>query len=474
MEHPFNEKDFWERYWRLMVPDTIPRGAKLPIFSHALGCKLFAVDGGVYTDWCSQVGIINIGHGNRLFRKICYEYERQKYEANLRNEPELLESLIASDFPFSFEITVDGKTIEISQPALVEMLARHTFGCTTKIMKQVDGGKMVNTILSKFIPWLTKKRLGLAFDGAFHGRPGYALTATMSKSVHKEGFLVPDGIFHLPYPCGSQKVLDECYQQLKRLPLADIGYVIFELVQGEGGIIPADFYTVEFLNYLWGKKILLVDDDIQTGFGRTGTWFAFQQYGIKPDIVLGSKSFASGYPIAFAAFDSLNPRLAGHENFPEGGDSSTFQWNPEGVLKAIATIYALEEKKPEYGGRDLVGHGKDMGEILAIGIERVIAQSFPDGNSAIGLFCIHRKLGLHQGVEFRERRPDGSDIPAPQFRDVVLARLLKCGIVTMGAGNSNINPTIRFMPPLVVTEKEIGEFLHALETSLVHIQHSMK
>lgn len=168
-----------------------------------------------------------------------------------------------------------------------------------------------------------------------------------------------------------------------------------------------------------------------------------------------------------AIFDRENPRLKEHENFPEGGDSSTFQWNPPNVLWAEAVMLAMEKGK-------YVERGREMAKILEVGIDRVIAASLPDGIPQVGPHYKREGLGLHQGIKFWKRLRDGNDVPDPEMRDVVVNRLLDCGIVTLGAGNRGINPAIRFMPSLVVTEKEIGEFLHALESALLHTRHSTK
>ncbi|MBI2122492.1 MAG: aminotransferase class III-fold pyridoxal phosphate-dependent enzyme [Candidatus Sungbacteria bacterium] len=465
MEQPFDERRFLERYWHFSMPDTILKTDRT-IFTHARGCELFNQFNRRWLDFCAQVGIANIGHHHPFFVRAWFEYMRMIFEEIcLYDRPAPVWTMIASDFHFRFEIKVEGETLEISHGALEEMLSRHTFGPSTKFIKGLSGADS-NSDSVKFVQKLTHKPYGIAFYGAFHGRLGSALDATMSKAVQREGFFIPSITHHLLFP-QTHEEFDYDLQILNYLPLSDYGFVMYEAVQGEGGINPAHYYTIELLKCLREKGLLLVCDDVQTGFGRTGMWFGYQNLGVVPDIVTISKSMGSGDPIGAAFFDGANPRLAGWEKFEPGWDSSTFQWNPHAVLSAIATIRAIERE-------NLVERARLMGNYLERAIDYALVKSFPDGDLSVGGYCKHKGIGLHRGLEFRKKFSDGRDVPDPKTRDAVLALLFENGIVTLGAGNRDVNPTIRFMPPLVVTEKEIDEFLHALESALVHTRHSTK
>lgn len=465
---PFDAERFIRDCDHFLIPDTIPKDEKV-VFSHARGSELYragGLDGEPDLDFSSQVGIANIGHNHPLFVEAWYQYMLAIRNAIRHNKPGLLWAWIASDFRFCFELEVEGETLEISQRALASMLARHAFGPDTKFIKGLSGADAVSDAI-KFVQKLTHKPYGIAFYDAFHGRLGPAHDATMSKSIQREGFIMPGITHHLVYP-QTKEDLKYDMQILHHLPLSDYGFALYEVVQGEGGITVGNYYTWQLLEYLREKGLLLICDEVQTGFGRTGRWFAHEHFGATPDIVAISKSMGSGDPIGAVFFDGANHRLQGWEEFEPGWDSSTFQWNPHAVLSAIITVRILEKEK-------LVERAAVMGDLLESAILRAIAKNFPDGDPPVGGYCFQKGLGLHQGIEFRKKLHDGSDIPDPETRDIMLARLRENHIYTLGAGHRDINPTIRLMPPLVITEAQITEkFAPALEQALKHERHSAK
>lgn len=441
---------FVKRYWNSFTPTTIAKDDLLVLRS-ARGCELFDISGKSYFDFCSQAGVMNIGHNHPFFIKA----KRAYLDAIEKNTA--LDYVIATDFHFQFFITVDGEEIEISQPALAELLKKYTFGEDTRFIQQVTGVTANNAAI-KFIQKLRPgRRQGFAFRGAFHGRQGAALGATYGKPIQRAGFDIQHTVdIHFPF-VRSKEELDRCCEELKEFNVDDYGFIIFELGKGEGGVEFANRYTIEFLEYLRSEyDILLLCDDIQEGFGRTGRWWSFQTYNLVPDVVTISKSMGGGDPISAAFFNAKNPRLSGwEEKLAVGWDSSTFQWNPHAVFSAIITLLIFEKEKLVERAAKNSGYFE---ETLRGAIEYFYSVSEPKVAYTIRELTL-KGLGMHFGIEFR--RVDVAHeryAPNSKFRNVVLGCLQRNGIVTLPAGNPAINPTIRFMPPLTITRKEIEEF----------------
>jgi len=171
----------------------------------------------------------------------------------------------------------------------------------------------------------------ITFQQSFHGRTLATLTATGQDKV-KDGFgPLPEGFLSVPY---------NDLEALKAAITPKTCAILLELVQGEGGVVPADPEWVKQIRQLCDEQgILLMIDEIQTGIGRTGTWFAFQQYGIKPDVITVAKALASGIPIgAIVADEHVAEALA------PGTHGTTFGGNPVAVAAAIATLETIEEE----------------------------------------------------------------------------------------------------------------------------------
>ncbi|MDP2676261.1 MAG: aminotransferase class III-fold pyridoxal phosphate-dependent enzyme [bacterium] len=449
---------FLKRYWDSFTPSTIAYDDAL-ILKGARGCELFDISGKSYLDFCSQAGVMNIGHNHPFF------VEAQKAFWETVEREHIPWYLIASDFHFHFFVTVGGKKIEISQPALAELLKKHTFGKDTRFIQQVTGVTANNAAI-KFIQKLRPgRKQGFAFRGAFHGRQGAALGATYGKPIQRAGFDIQRTVdTHFPF-VRSKEELDRCYEELKEFNVEDHGFIMFESGKGEGGVEFANRYTIEFLEYLRSEyDILLLCDDIQEGFGRTGKWWSFQNYGFVPDIVTISKSMGGGDPISAAFFNAKNPKLKGWEEaLAVGWDSSTFQWNPHAVFSAIITIMILEKEK-------LVEKAAENSGFFQAALEGAIEYFYNVSEPNVA-FTLHelilKGLGFHFGIEFRKVNVHQDKyIPDPEFRNVVLGCLQRNGIITLSAGNPNINPTIRFMPPLTITKAEIEIFALRLQEAL--------
>jgi 4-aminobutyrate aminotransferase len=274
----------------------------------------------------------------------------------------------------------------------------------------------------------------IAFEGAFHGRTMGALSLTNSKIKQRAGFgpLLPM-VYHAPYPRirswreGSGGDGSAELEVLKRSILgrliapADVAAIVIEPIQGEGGYFPAPASFLAGLRELCDEHgILLVADEVQSGMGRTGRWWAIQHAGVEPDIITTAKGIASGMPLgAFVARESVM-------TWPAGAHGSTFAGNPICAAAGSATIQLIEGGLMENAGR--------MGARLRSGIERIASEH-------VGVRDI-RGVGLMLGVEFASHEAANS-VQQESFERGLL--VLECG-----------EATIRLCPPLIVDEAAVA------------------
>lgn len=263
----------------------------------------------------------------------------------------------------------------------------------------------------------------ITFEQSFHGRTLATLTATGQDKV-KDGFApLPQGFVTVPYndlAAVQAAITDKTCA------------IMLELVQGEGGVHPADEAWVKALRELCDTHgILLLVDEIQTGIGRTGTWFAFQQYGVKPDAISLAKGLGSGFPIGAVV---ATKEVA--EAFAPGTHGTTFGGNPLAATAGIATLETMEEENI----LDVVTH---IHSLLMKELEKLKAEH-PDKVSTI------RGKGLLLGVELT--------IPAADA--VTYAR--EKGVILLMAGPQ----VVRLLPSFVTTEEEVKHAIAVLSEAL--------
>jgi 4-aminobutyrate aminotransferase len=281
----------------------------------------------------------------------------------------------------------------------------------------------------------------IVFQGSFHGRTHLAMAMTTSKTVYRAGHApLPSGVFVAPFPAREDEV-EACLDALRLVLLtqtapAETAAILIEPVLGEGGYIPAPASFLAGIEAICREHgILFVADEVQSGFGRTGTMFCVEQSGAQPDVVVMAKGLASGFPIsAVGASAELMAR------WPTGSHGGTYGGNPIGCAAAIATIDVITEP----GFLDAVNA---RGEQLRVGL-RALAEEDP------GLVKV-RGPGLMVASELS----DAGRVTA------VLRHCLDDGhLILMNAGT--FGTVIRWMPPLVVTEAEIDTALSAFGKAL--------
>jgi 4-aminobutyrate aminotransferase len=277
----------------------------------------------------------------------------------------------------------------------------------------------------------------IAFEGGFHGRTLGALSLTNSKIKQRAGFgpLVPM-VHHAPFPRvrpwreGSGGDGSAELAVLERTILgriiapSDVAAIVIEPIQGEGGYFSAPAAFLRGLRELCDRHgILLIADEIQSGMGRTGAWWAIEAAGVEPDVVTTAKGIASGMPIgAFIARESI-------WTWPPGAHGSTFAGNPVCAAAGLATLDVIE--------RDGLANAASMGARLLTGLERAA-----DGVEAVRDI---RGVGLMIGVEFDTH----------EAAEAVQQAAFERGLLTLECGESSL----RFSPPLIVTAAHVDTAL---------------
>jgi acetylornithine/LysW-gamma-L-lysine aminotransferase len=271
----------------------------------------------------------------------------------------------------------------------------------------------------KFARLATKRTKVVATMRGFHGKTMGALSATWGPEFRELFGPLLEGFSHIPF--NNVEALDAAIT-------AETSAFIIELVQGEGGVRPASGEFVAEADRLCRERgTVLIIDEVQTGFGRTGTMFAMEQYGIVPDIVCLAKSIAGGMPMGAIAFSRALGEL------PKRSHSTTFGGNPLACAAAVATI-------DEHLRLGLAAAAAERGRQLHEGLVSIESPKIREV----------RGLGLIQGIELKENAGP------------TLKRLQEHGVLALGAG-----PTVvRYLPPLVISAAQIDAVIEATRAAL--------
>jgi 4-aminobutyrate aminotransferase len=294
----------------------------------------------------------------------------------------------------------------------------------------------------------------IAFHGCFHGRTMGALSLTASKAVQRRHFgSLLAGVFHAPYPNtyrGAHGVRPEHAAEdalafiekelFKRLvDPEEVAAIFIEPIQGEGGYLPA---PAEFLKGLErickAHGILLVADEVQSGMGRTGKWWAAEHSGVVPDMICVAKGIASGMPLS-AVIAPENVM-----DWKPGAHASTFGGNPVSIAAALATVKLIE--------KEYLSNAARMGDFLF----RRMAD-WPERFKIVGQV---RGKGLMIGIEIV--RDQKTKEPAPDLRHRILDAAFHKGLLILGAGES----TLRLAPPLLIDEEQAEFAARTLEACI--------
>ena len=287
----------------------------------------------------------------------------------------------------------------------------------------------------KLARYHTGRQRVIAFLGAFHGRTFGALSLTASRITQRAHFapLVPE-VEHVPY--GDVKYISE--QLFKRtVPPDEVAAIFVEPLQGEGGyIIPPKEFLPDLRTLCDEHGILLVADEVQSGFGRTGKMFCIEHSGVEPDIMCLAKGIASGLPLgAMIAKESVM-------DWKEGAHGSTFGGNPVSCRAALASIDLIE--------RGYMANAREVGTFMLKRLNGMRA-AYPEIVGDV------RGMGLMIGMDIISDAK--SQRPARVLRDKIVDESYYSGLLLLGCGEA----TVRFCPPLCLTQQEAGVGLDILE-----------
>ena len=408
-----------------------------PVWTHlttiqpvrAEGIYFYDADGNRYTDFTSGIGVTNTGH---CHPKIVKAIQKQ-----------------ANDLLFGqMNIVIPPTAV-----ALAEALNAITPPSIDTFFFSNSGAEAVEASV-KLARHATGRTNIIVFQGSFHGRTAQAMAMTTSKYIYRHAYQpLPAGIFVAPFPYSYFYGWDDaettayCMKQLDLLLKSqtspeETAAIVIEPILGEGGYVPASFeFMRELRQFCTDHDILLIVDEIQTGFGRTGEFFAFQHAGIEPDILIMAKGLGSGLPISGigASRELMSKWIVGSHGGTYGGGSAI------SAAAALATINVIKEE-------NLVHNAAEMGERLQNRL-RDLQQKFPVMGDVRG-------LGAMVAVEFAD--PDGK--PDPVTAKAVLQTCLERRLLLLSCGS--YNNVIRWIPPLVVTSEQIDAALAIFEEAL--------
>ncbi len=418
-----------------MAEESAAQDHLAPVWSHLTqlrpvrgsGAYLYDAAGTEYLDFTSGIGVTNTGHAHP-----------RVVEAIKRQAEELLFAQV-------------NITISPALERLAEALATVVHPTLSSFFFSNSGAEAVEAAL-KLARHATSRPNVITFQGSFHGRTGQAMALTTSKTVYRHRYQpLPAGVIVAPFPYAYRYGWDEdtavdfCLQELELILKTqtapdETAAFLLEPVLGEGGYVPAPKRFLQGLRRLADEHgILLVFDEVQTGFGRTGRFFAYEHSGVVPDVLVMAKGLGSGLPISGVA--SRPELMAKWERGTHGGTYGGGSTVP--LAAARATIDTLIAE-------DLPGNAERMGERLTAGL-RELQQRYP----VIGDV---RGPGLMVGVEFA-----GGPGLAKQVQQACLAErllLLTCGVA---------DQVVRWIPPLVVGPTEIDAGLAVFGRALEQV-----
>lgn len=420
--------EYWEARARRVIATSTQAPDVYPVLDHTRGRGSFIYDleGNEYLDVTAGVAVHALGW---------------RPEALLEFEDRIRD--VVSEMP--------GQDFDnIPQTLLAERLIGITPGDFHKnVFFTTSGGRAIESAVKAAMD-ITGRQRFVAFRPAFHGRTGFALALTASKAVHREGFPQALPVVRTSYAYPYRSLADtpsECASQaLAELEYAlevegtDIAAIVVEPIVGEGGIIvPPDAFLVGLRAIADRYGALLIADEVQSGLGRSGRWWAIDHAGVVPDIIATAKSLGGGSPLgAIIGRAPLFGRPSRH--------SETFSAEPRTALTSLFVLKSIEERR-------LRENAEAMGTALLDGLREIRGR-----RPAIGDV---RGRGLMIGAEFVREGP--SRPPAPELRDAVIkncVRRQRLWILPSGPS------TIRFLPPLTISAEEAHEVLKRFERAV--------
>ena len=397
------------------------------VVEHGEGAYIYDVDGDQYLDFTCGIGVTNTGHCHPEVVKAAQEQVGKMIHAQVNiiyHQPllrlaEALREVMPAGLDTFFFSNSGAEAVEGAVK-----LARHATGRPNVVV----------------------------FQGSFHGRTNQTMAMTTSKTVYRQHYQpLAAGVFVAPYPYWYRYGWDPdetsqwCLRELDHLLASqtapsETAAIVVEPVLGEGGyVVPPPSFLPGLREICQEHGILLVADEVQSGFGRTGKFFAIEHFDVIPDILIMAKGLASGFPLSGVAA----PRAL-MDKWLVGTHGGTYGGNAVACAAAEATVRVIRD--------GLVDNAAHMGELLMAGLR--------DVQSRYPVLGDVRGLGLMVGCEFTEE----NGAPATGLVKEVIARCLEQKLILLNCGTySNV---VRWIPPLVVTREQIQTALQLFESAL--------
>ncbi len=399
------------------------------------GFWLYDVDGNKYLDFSSCISVNNLGYPSHP--EVIKAVEEQLHR---------LGHAAGTDFYNPYQVMLAEKLVSIMP------------GDFEKKVFYANSGAEANEAALKLVKQATGRKFIIAFLGAFHGRTFGALSLTASKTVHRKSFFpwMP-GVIHVPYPNpyrnpwgidGYEEPVElvnrvieyiEEYILEKLIPPDEVAAVFAEPIQGEGGyIVPPKEFFPELRKLLDKYGVLLVDDEVQMGLGRTGEMLAIKHFKVIPDVVSLAKALSGGLiPIGATIYRS-------DLDFKEPGmHSNTYGGNTLAAVAAYKTIEVIEKLLPNVKK-----------------LEPLFKETLNEWKEKYEFIGDVRGLGLAWAIEFVKDRKTKE--PDTSRRNKIIYEALKKGLVLLGCGKS----AIRLIPPLIIDEEHAKIGLEILEKAI--------
>lgn len=407
--------------------DAVARGIGVttPLFAQkARNAELWDADGRRFIDFASGIAVVNTGHGH------------PKVMAAVKEQLDRFTHTCHQVVPYENYVVLAEKLNEITPGNF----RKKTLFATT-------GAEAVENAV-KIARAYTKRDGVIAFTGGFHGRTFMGMALTGKVAPYKAGFgSMPANVYHAPYPNDVHGITtQDSINALQMLLRADIepgrvAAIILEPVQGEGGFYAAPAELMKAIRDICDEHgIVMIADEVQTGFARTGKLFAMNHYGVAPDLITMAKSLAGGFPLSAVTGRSEMMDAPG-----VGGLGGTYGGNPLGIAAALAVLRIIDEEKLCERAENL---GNRLHQRLA-GVKEDVPQ-----------IRDIRGPGFMKAVEFFDTAGKPSMAFTSAVRDIALEKgliLLTCGVY----GN-----VIRLLSPITIEDHIFNEALDILEASI--------
>ncbi len=401
------------------------------------GAVIEDVDGNAFLDFAAGIAVVSTGH--------CHP----EVVAAIQKQAAELIHMSGTDFYY---------------PNMVELAEKLASIAPGKDPKRVyfgnSGAEAVEAAI-KLAKYHTKRDKLVAFHGAFHGRTMGALSLTASRAVQRKGFgTLLSGVFHMPYPdtyrgtygIRPENASADCLSYLenelfrRRVDPDEVAGIFIEPIQGEGGYLPAPAEFLQGLEKICHKYgIMFVADEVQSGMGRTGKWWAVDYAGVEPDIICTAKGIASGMPL------SAIITKASVMDWTPGAHASTFGGNPVCIAASLATIGLIE--------RSYKANAARMGEFIMHQ-----TANWPEKHKIVGEV---RGRGLMIGIEFV--RDQKTKERAPDLRNRIVQMAFHKGLLVLGSGDT----TLRLCPPLMIDQEQAEFAVRTLDGIISEIERTL-